>query len=43
MFEWDENKLFQVVYTQRADNIRIISARLGNQRERRHYERRKQH
>ena len=33
--------LFQVAYTWRGSNIRIISARRGNQRERRLYEQRR--
>ena len=35
--------LFQVAYTVREQNIRIISARRGNKRERRLYEQRKNH
>lgn len=35
--------LFQVAYTHRGENIRIISARRGNKRERRLYEQRKNH
>ncbi len=35
--------LFQVAYTYRGPNIRIISARRGNKRERRLYEQRKNH
>lgn len=35
--------LFQVAYTYRGENIRIISARRGNKRERRLYEQRKNH
>ena len=32
------NKLLVVVYTERGDNIRIISARRANSRERKFYE-----
>lgn len=35
--------LFQVAYTHRGENIRIISARRGNKQERRLYEQRKNH
>lgn len=35
--------LFQIAYTLRGGNIRIISARRGNKRERRLYEQRKNH
>jgi uncharacterized DUF497 family protein len=38
----DNGRLFHVAYTQRGERIRIISARRGNKRERRYYERRKQ-
>jgi uncharacterized protein len=36
-------RLYHVTFTERGQNIRIISARRANQREQRHYERRPQH
>ena len=36
-------RLYQVTFTERGQNIRIISARRANQREQRHYEQRTYH
>jgi uncharacterized DUF497 family protein len=35
--------LYHVTFTERGENIRIISARRANKREQRHYERRSHH
>jgi uncharacterized DUF497 family protein len=35
--------LYYVTFTERGENIRIISARRANKREQRHYERRSHH
>lgn len=39
----ERNRLLMVVFTQRANSVRIISARVANRKERKKYEQEKRH